>query len=174
MNINIILTFIASILAFIFFYFKPIHVQHSAAPKDLAQVEIHNFTLYQFDTQKLVDETLGKVGKIFPHRYEMYQFDFLDNSNGSLVHLSAQKGTYKKDILYVNDDIEYSTEDGLNFQTQELQYLRKKGIVRNKSKFFVQYQDKHKMYGEKLYYNIDSKRFHSQNTTIIYFLGNDQ
>ena len=174
MNINVIIIIIASVLSFIFFYFKPMQFSHTQTKIHKPEVEIVNFTLYEFDTQKLVDQTIGKRAKKYKDRYEMYQFDFLDNANNSLVHLSANKGVYKKDVLYLNDEVVYNTADGVLFQTKAIEYHRNQGYLQNNTNFFVQYQDKHTMVGKNLYYNIDKQLFHAIDTTVTYHLGNNK
>ena len=170
MNINTLILGIAALLGSIFFFFKPLAIKQSPN-KEIAQLELHNFMMYEFDTDKLVDIATGQKALRYKDRDLLYDFVFSDNSNNALVSLSADMGRYKNDTIDLHGHVLYTKSDDIEFKSEHVFYDRKKAYAKSDVPFSAS-MGKNRVVGKTLYYDLKRDRIKSKDIYAIYNIQN--
>ena len=174
MNINTLTTSIALLLGGIFVFFKPLAVPTTKTTKEIPLFEIHNFLLYELDTNKLVDISNGEKALRYKNRYELYNFTFTDNTQKDIMNIKAKKGIYSnKDVITLIGDVNYARSDGVLFQTQKIIYNRKKGFIQSPTAYKAE-QNSNSVVGSYLYYDINKQITRSKNVLANYTIQPNQ
>ena len=170
MNINTLILLIGMLLGGIFFFFKPLAIKqnHNA---EIAQLELHNFMMYEFDRQKLVDIATGEKALRYKDRDLLYNFVFNDNSNNTLVSLSADKGRYQNDTIDLHGHVLYTKSDDIEFKSEHVFYDRKHAFAKSDVPFTAS-MGKNRVEGKTLYYDLKRDRIKSKDIYAVYTLQN--
>ncbi len=169
MNINTLIALLAVGLGSIYVFFSPLKIEQTKHSRDIPLLELHKFTMYEFDTKKLVDISNGEKAIRYKDRYMLYDFIFTDNSNADIVAISAKKGLYKNETLLLEDDVLYTKSDGLEFKSQKVFYNRSKGYVQSKVPY-VAMLGENIVIGNYLFYDINKKLIRSKHVEALYHL----
>lgn len=173
MNINALLLLIAAGLGAIYFFFQPITIKRVEQKKEMPSIELKEFTLYEFDTTKLVDLASGSKALRYENRYELYDFVFNDNTDSMLVTLSADFGEYKNDIITLSGHVLYTTSDDMEFKTEHVLYDRYKGFAKTTLPYEAR-MGQNRVTGNYLYYDIKNDIIKSKEVDAIYKIKSRQ
>ncbi|MCD6191295.1 MAG: LPS export ABC transporter periplasmic protein LptC [Sulfurimonas sp.] len=168
MNINIFFAIIFSALMAIFFLFKPMNIKKQEFV-DVPLFELTSFTLHELNTQGLQTMMRGNKAVRYADRYSVVDIDYTDNSKEYIANMRAKHGLYKDEIIELEDDVVYSREDGLTFETSKVHYNKKTSIAIADADY-VSYRDKNIVNGSFVKYNNSLNRVESKNVTAIYQL----
>jgi len=171
-NINIVLGFISTILAMIFFLFKPLHIKEQSF-EDIPLFELSMFTIYEINTMSLDSILIGTDGARYKDRYKIHNLNYTDNTKKYIANIKANDSIYKDDIMTMYGDVDYNREDGLSFLSDEAIYNKHNGIMKT-NKHYVAYRGDNKIIGSSLTYNNLKNRIKSKNITAIYQLSEKQ
>lgn len=128
MNVSIFYLFIGSVLIAVFFLFKPLKVDIADAG-ELAQIELTDFRIHELTTDGIKTVLTGSEVKRFENRYEVRDINLTDQSDNRIENVQADRGVYKDPMIYLNDHVQYSREDGIVFKTNEAEYNRTSGAI---------------------------------------------
>ncbi len=156
MNATAFFTLIALILSGIFFFFKPMEIKE-LEHKEIAQLELTNFTLYELTENGLKTTLSGLKGERFSDRYESEQISFTDTSKEYTQNMTADYGVYHENVVYLSGNVHYGREDGLEFTSDEASYRQDDATIRTEGSFSISRDSDH-FSGRKLLY--DSKKEH--------------
>ncbi len=170
MNINTLILVIGVLLGSIFVFFKPLSIKQPSK-KEIAQLELRDFTMYEFDTKKLVDIATGEKALRYKEKDLLYDFVFNDNTDDGLVSLSANKGKYQYDTIDLKGEVLYTKSDGVEFRSEHVFYNRKKGYAKSDVPY-VAYMGKNSVKGRTLYYDLKKDLIRSKNIFAIYNIQN--
>ena len=163
MNINSFFVLISIGLSMIFFLFEPLNIKKQNFT-DIPLFDLDSFTLYELDTKSLITLMNGSSAVKFSDRYEVENIDYTDSSREFIANMKANDGLYKNEFVDLKGDVLYSREDGLVFETQEINY-NKKTSVATTDKDFVMFRDSDKVIGTSLVY--DNFKGTSKMTNIV-------
>lgn len=167
MNINHLITFIALLLGGVYVFFNPLAIATDSKNKQRPLIELQNYTMYEFDTTKLADFSIGKKALRYKEKYVLFDFIYNENLGKKIVSLSAHKGTYKNDTVRLNKNVRYVSSEGVEFTTEKALYDRKKEYARCDTPFTAKLND-NIVTGSTLYYDIRHEKFKSKNVRVLY------
>ena len=144
----ILFLFAASLLVFL----KPQEYIKSSGSK-VPQLEIEDFTVYEIGKQGVQNVVSGTLGRQYTSYYEVENAHYIENKNQLGEHLYADRGKFKKDIAYLDENVRYFREDGLSFESDHAVYSTKKEVLHVPEKFVLT-QGENVIYGSKLDYNV--------------------
>ena len=170
MNINLFFLFLGLLLSSFFLFFKPLKIDQKAFKKEIPLFEIHNFTMYEVDTQKLIDISIGEKGLRYKNRYVLYNFIYNDNLNENAATIRANKGVYKANIVTLTGDVLYTKTDGSEFQSQKVVYNRGKGYLKSEVPYTA-FFGKNRVSGSYLFYDIKKDILKSKDVDALYYLS---
>ncbi len=136
--------------------------------RDIAEVEFSKFIVYEIDQNGTQNKLYGDIGKKYKDRLEIENLKFIRFKPKE--ELKAKTGIYKKDEIFLYDNIEYKTKD-FKFYSQIAFYDIKKGIIKSKSKFKLITKSAESIGTDLIYYrnkgkilakNIDAKIFNKK------------
>ena len=112
---------IAIVLASILLFFKPTKLEQPLSHKtEVAELELHNFTLYEVGLNGLKDIMVGREGFRYKDRLEVNDINYTDSSRKLQNNLKADFGYYNnKNLITLEGNVRYYREDGLNFVTNK-------------------------------------------------------
>ena len=112
---------IALLLAAILLFFQPTDVEERTfGDLEVAELELHNFTLYELDVNGLKDIMIGRKGVRYGDRIEVVDIDYTDSSQALQNNLQADYGIYNnKDLITLKGNVRYYREDGMQFRSDE-------------------------------------------------------
>ena len=151
---------IALILASILFLFKPTKLDESMNTKgEIAELELHNFTLYEVGLEGLKDIMVGKEGFRYKHRLEVNDINYTDSSRKLQNNLLADFGRYNnKNLITLEGNVRYHREDGLRFVSNKAIVHQQKETITTIGPFTMN-RLADKVVGKDLFY--DTKKGHS-------------
>jgi len=169
MNINIFFIIIFGGLISIYQFFKPIHIEQQTFV-DIPLFEMKDFTLYELNEIGLTTLMKGDNAIRYSDRYLVSNINFTDNSKEYIVNMVAGSGIYTEKSVALKDNIHFSREDGISFQTDKATYYKEANIITTAGKYSSTIGN-NTISGDSLtYYNI-KKRIKSKNIVAIYQLG---
>lgn len=170
MNINTLILLIGTLLGSIFFFFKPLAIKQNNNA-EVAQLELHNFMMYEFDRRKLVDIATGEKALRYRDRDLLYNFVFNDNSNNAIVSLSADEGKYKNDTIDLRGHVLYTKSDDIEFKSEHVFYDRKHAFAKSDVPFRA-VMGNSRVEGKTLYYDLKRDRIKSKDIYAVYSIQN--
>jgi len=152
----------------IFFLFQPMKLKQEIF-KDIPMFELAFFTLHELNRVGLQTLMTGDDAIRYEDRYTVSNINYTDNSKEYIANMKAKHGLYKGTIINLQDDVVYTREDGLTFETNKLIYDKKSSIAIADSDY-ISYKEKNIMNGSYLKYNNALNRVESKNITAKYQL----
>jgi hypothetical protein len=168
MNINLFFIFVLASLMAIYTLFKPLALKEQKFT-ELPLFELRDFKLHELNTTALTTYMSGKSALRYSDRYEIKQFDYMDNAKKYLTNIHADYGIYKDPIITLRGDIKFVQKDGLTFQTQEAIYNKSTKLLRAKGAYTL-FKDNDKVEGRDLYFYNIKNIVRSKDVTAIYQL----
>lgn len=156
MNINLFFVFIFTGLVMIYVFFNPTKLQQFET-KEIAQLELFNFSIYDLDVKGLRSVFSGLKGYKYKDRYEVSDVNYTDNTKEYTTNIYSDFGIYKDHIINLQGDVVFVRADGLSFKTNEAFYDQDTGILKTPSAYTL-YRNNDKITGVKLFF--DSKENH--------------
>ena len=165
-NINYFFLLIAAILASILLFFQPKEVQkRDPNTKEVAELELHHFTLYELTLDGLKDVMIGKEGFRYKDRIEIESIDYTDNSRNLKNNITADFGVYDNvNLITLEGNVRYHREDGLKFKTNSAVLHQKEETITTFGPFTMNKQA-NSVVGNDLFY--DSKNGLSDAKVVI-------
>lgn len=137
--------------------------------KEMAQLEIEDFIVYELNKDGVKSVVSGTIGKQYAAHYEVKNVHYIENKNKLGEHLYADNGKFKKDIAYLDDNVRYFREDGLSFESDKAVYNTKKEILHVPTKFVLT-QNENVIYGKDLYYYSESGHITAKKIDASYYV----
>ncbi|MCJ7764873.1 MAG: LPS export ABC transporter periplasmic protein LptC [Thiovulaceae bacterium] len=110
---------IALLLSAILYFFKPMLVEETIRG-EVAQLELHNFTLYELDVNGLKDIMMGRQGLRFDDRIEVKDINYTDSTRSLQNNIQADFGLYNnKELITLEGNVRYYREDGMKFRSNK-------------------------------------------------------
>ncbi len=169
MNINFFFIFIFLGLNSIYFFFKPIKVEQQDFI-DIPLFEMKQFTLYELNNRGLTTLMSGTSSIRYSDRYKVLNINFTNNSKEYIANMTAGSGVYNEDRLELKDNIVFSREDGLTFQTDSAIYNKKTDVIKTQGKYRASIGKNIVTADSLIYFNL-KKEIESKNIVIVYQLG---
>lgn len=172
MNVNLFFIAIASGLAMIYFFFHPMKLG-KLNQKEIAQLELEDFTISDIDTKGLKSVFKGTKGYRYLDRYEAFDVNYTDNSKQYRANLQADFGVYKDQVVQMYGDLVYKRSDGLVYISDDGSYNQKNGVLRTQGKYFS-YRKDDRISGKNLMYDSKTEKATSDDVDAIYQLKNSE
>lgn len=134
---------------------------------DVPLFELTSFTLHELDRAGLQTIMIGESAIRYEDRYTVLEIDYTDNSKEYIANMRAKHGLYKDEVVELEDNVLYSREDGLAFETSKVVY-DKKTTIATADADYVSYKDKNIVNGSFVKYNNSLNRVESKNVTATY------
>ncbi len=151
LSINTFFTIIALGLLSVYFFLRPMNIQQKL-PKEIAQLELLDFSMYELNATSLKSVLKGESGKRYINRYEVEHVTYIDNTKDFREEMSAGYGLYKDNVIALENSVHFKREDGLEFISDEAKYDQNHSIATTEGKFKIK-NPFGWVVGHKLYYN---------------------
>ncbi len=136
---------------------------------DVPLFELTSFTLHELDRVGLQTLMTGDEAIRYSNRYSVVNIDYTDNSKEYIANMRAKYGIYKDEVVELQNDVVYSREDGLTFETSRVIYDKKTTIAIADADY-ISYRDKNVVNGSFVKYNNTLNRVESKNVVATYQL----
>ena len=166
LNINGFLSLIVVALAMIYFLFEPMKLK-KIAPGEVAQFSLFSFTMYELDKTGLTTLMKGNEAVRYADRYVVENIDYSDNSKEYIINIKAKDGLYKGNIIYLDGDVRFKREDGLNFFSQKVTYNKITDVAISEVDY-ISYMGLNQVRGSKIIYNNKKNTIISKDVYAIY------
>ncbi len=150
----------------IYFLFEPMKLKESKLD-EVAQFSLSSFTLYELDKIGLITLMKGSEAIRYEDRYIVKNIDYSDNSKEYIINIKAKNGLYKGDIVYLDGDVKFEREDGLNFFSQEVTYNKITDIAVSEVDY-VSYMGLNQVRGSEIIHDNKNNTIKSKNVYAIY------
>ena len=161
---------VALLLSAILYFFKPIHVEETVTG-EVAQLELHNFTLYELGVDGLKDIMIGRDGLRFDDRIEVKDIDYTDSSRSFRNNIQADFGLYdNKELITLEGNVRYYREDGMKFRSDKAVIDQKKETIDVAGPFTLETLSE-KAVGTNLFYDSKNGLSEAKNVTAMFDLA---
>ncbi|RLA71689.1 MAG: hypothetical protein DRG24_04890 [Epsilonproteobacteria bacterium] len=168
MNINYFVLFIILVLGAIYLLFQPIDVKLSPH-KEIAQLELNQFVVHEYDTVRLNIVLSGNEGKRYGDRYEIKDVNFTNNTDDYVENMTSDYGLYKGTLITLRRNVHYRRNDGSNFIAEHVVYDENRSQARTIGPFKL-WKGHDSIEGNDLHYNSQSGETSAKTITGIYLL----
>lgn len=151
MSINLFFIILAGLLIGMFNYFSPDYAPSNDI-KDIPQIELTDFTLYEISSKGIDHILEGKEGKKFDDHYVITSAKFSDNTKNLFQTIRSDHADYRNDIIALNGHVHYLRDDGLEFHSAEGSYNSKTSLVQTIGSFVIN-KNTSSIDGTSLHYN---------------------
>lgn len=169
MNVSIFFIFITAMLAAIYIFFSPMKISMNDQ-KNVPQLELSHFTIYDLDEKGLKSIFKGTSGLRYTNRYLVDDVNYTDDSKKDLVHITSAHGEFQDNLINLQGNVIYTRDDGLVFKSNEASYNQVTGVFKTDGKY-ISYKNNDKITGRKLNYNSKTKNATSENIVALYQLN---
>jgi LPS export ABC transporter protein LptC len=169
MNANYFFLLIGAVLLAVLVFFKPMRTQ-TEITKEVAQIELFDFILYELDRQGLRNVLSGSIGNRFTDRYVIQDVNFTDNTKKYVENMRSDEGVYQHNVVTLEGNVRYHREDGIYFNSDKATFDQNRSIARTHGPF-VMTQGEDRVQGENLFYNSDSGKIKAQNVSGVYMFN---
>ncbi len=152
----------------IFLFFKPLELKEQNFV-DVPQLELKQFTMYEFTPYGLQTYMLGSSGTKYDDKFIVKNVDYTDKSPKYMANMKADDGVYKDDIVTLKGNVFYTRDSGFEFHTQKLIY-NKKSAEAVSDVGYTAYFGENVVKGSYIKYNNNLNRVYSKNIDAIYQL----
>ncbi len=160
---------VAILLAAILYFFKPLKIEERIE-KEVAQLELRNFTLYELGVDGLKDIMIGRHGFRFEDRIEIKDIDYTDSTRSLQNNIQADFGRYNnKDIITLEGNVRYYREDGLKFRSNRA-IIHQKDETIDAAGPFTLHKNGESAIGTDLFYDGKNGLSRAKNVTGIFEL----
>ncbi|WP_345978190.1 hypothetical protein [Sulfurimonas sp. HSL3-7] len=160
---------VAFVLAAILYFFKPMEIEERI-DKEVAQLELLNFTLYELGVDGLKDIMIGRHGLRFDDRIEIRDIDYTDSTRSLQNNIQADFGRYNnREIITLEGNVRYYREDGLNFNSDRA-VIHQKDETIDAAGPFTLHKNSESAVGTDLFYDRKNGLSKAKNVTGIFEL----
>ena len=152
----------------IFVFFKPLVLKKQSFI-NVPQIELKDFTMYEFSPDGLQTYMLGKSGIKFDDRFIVNKIDYTDKSEDYIATMKADRGQYEGNIVKLEGDVFYTRDNGFGFKTQKLVYNKKTSQAIS-DVGYIAYMGDNIVKGSYIRYNNDLDRVYSKQIDPTYQL----
>ena len=172
-NVNYFFLFIAVVLASILLFFQPQEVKlRDVNASEVAELELHHFTLYELTLDGLKDVMQGKEGFRYKDRIEIEDIDYTDNSRNLKNNVTADFGVYDNvNLITLKGNVRYHREDGLKFKTNLAVMHQKEETITTSGPFTMDKQADN-IVGNELFYDSKNGLSNAKDVIGIFNLDN--
>ena len=161
MTVNTFFILVISGLIGIYLFFNPMTIAKQEE-KEVAQLDLVGFTIYELDQNRLISTMSGSEGKRFQYRYEINDVNYTDKKFEFTQNMVADFAVYRNDKIFLDKNVRYKREDGLMFTSDEAKYNTKNSVATTKGRFSIE-QNGDWVTGEQLRYNSKKERIKAKN-----------
>lgn len=154
MSINLFFVLILSLLVGMFGYFKPAILQEQAQ-NEVPKFELESFVIYEISSLGIDRFFEGEHGKRFEDRYEVSSAKFSNNSKNLFESIRSNEALYKDKVIFLEGNVHYVREDGLQFHSAEGKYDTVNSLVSTRGSFVIT-QNSNRVNGTQLQLNTKS------------------
>jgi LPS export ABC transporter protein LptC len=155
MNVNTFFSITAVLLVVMFLAFRPVSLE-KPDEKEIAELDLQSFTIYELDRNGLVRMMYGDQGQRFKEkRYEVKNIAYTDSKSGMTQDMTADFGEYRRDTIMLEGHVQIRRSDGLEIKTEKASYSQAKGIVKTDGPFLM-IQSPYTAEGENLVYHTEN------------------
>jgi LPS export ABC transporter protein LptC len=123
--------------------------QEASVPMDDKELRFEDFVLAHIREDTIGEKISATQATKYKDHLEMFNLKLYD-ALGS--NITAKRGIYKDDTIYMTQDVFYRNEKGFYFLTQNLKYDVRNKSIKTMTPFALDY-NKSKLYGKQLQYN---------------------
>ncbi len=156
MNINLFFIIIIGLLLSVFILFRPLKIE-LPDHKEIAQLELKDFQIYELNEQGVKSILEGNAGKRYENRYEVVDVSFKDATEEYIQMMHADHGRYQDDIIYLKDNVFYTQDNNITFKSDEAKYDVNTSTVTTQGAFTMRLND-HYFKGQQLKFNIKENK----------------
>lgn len=168
MNINLFFITLIALLLSVFIFFKPIEV-NVPDHKEIAQLELKNFQIYEVEEKGVKSILEGEMGQRFENRYEIRDVTFKDTSKTYMEVMHADHGRYQDDKVYLNQNVTYARADEMTFKSDEAMYDINNSLVTTEGSFIMSAKRNY-FKGHKLKFNTKENTMLAQKVSGSYHM----
>ena len=168
MNINLFFIIIIGLLLSVFILFKPLKIE-LPDHKEVAQLELKKFQIYELNEKGVKSILEGLVGKRYENRYEVVNVTFKDTSKEFIQVMHADHGRYQDDIIYLKDNVTYAQDNNMTFKSDEAMYDINASLVTTQGTF-VMTSNQNYFKGQKLKFNTKENKILAKKVSGLYQL----
>lgn len=165
-SINLFFVLLLSMLLGVFLFFKPIKTAPTPT-KEVAQLELINFTLYSMKPEGVENVLAGSLGQRFEDRYEVTNVTFSDATKSQMEVMHADRGLYREDRIDLSGNVTYRQEGGIEFQSEQAHYDLNDSVVTTPGAFVVTMNES-RVDGERLYFQTKERHMKAENINATY------
>ncbi|MEA3522489.1 MAG: LPS export ABC transporter periplasmic protein LptC [Campylobacterota bacterium] len=151
MNINLFFIIVIALLLSVFIFFKPLEV-NLPDHKEIAQLELKNFEIYEVNQEGVKSILEGERGERYENRYEVIDATFKDASKEKIEVMHADYGRYQNDKIYLKENVIYAQDNGITFQSDEAMYDINASLITTQRTFIMTSKENY-FKGQKLKFN---------------------
>ena len=152
----------------IFLFFKPLNIKHQEFI-DVPQLEVKEFTMYEFVLDGLKTFASGSSATKYDDRFIVKDINYTDKSKKYTANMHAKNAMYKDDKIILTDDVVYSRENGFIFKTQRVSYDKNSSTAISDVGYSAKI-GKNVVHGTYIKYNNLLNKVYSKNIDAIYQL----
>ncbi len=166
MTIHSFLLLVTALLAGIYLFFRPMEVERPD-DRELAQLDLRAFTVYELDKNGLIRMMYGDNGQRYKDRYEVRDISYTDSSNALTQDMTADYGTYRDEEMELKGNVIIRRSDATDVMSEFVSYDKSKNIVRSDGPFVMLRPDT-RIDGEGLVYNMAEGHATAKKMTVNY------
>ncbi len=167
-NISLFFGLIFAVLMMIYIFFKPMEFKKYKL-QETPLIEIQDFTLYELDKRGITSLFGGSNSKRYEDRDIVENIDYTDSSADLKANISAKKGIHMGETIELHENVIYSREDGVRFESESAHYDKKSAIFFTDKNFII-YKGKNSTTGNFLLYKSKEKITNAKKIQAVYQL----
>ncbi len=168
MNINLFFITIISLLLSVFLFFKPLKLE-LPDHKEIAQLELKNFQIYEINKKGVQSILKGLTGERYENRYEVTDVTFKDASKEFIQVMHADHGRHQDDIIYLTDNVIYARDNNMTFKSDEAMYDLNTSLLTTKGAFIMRANQNY-FKGQQLHFNTKENTILAKKVSGLYLL----
>lgn len=166
MNANLLFAIAGLSLVGMYLFFKPISVERPQN-KEVAQLDLKTFTIFELDREGLKRVMYGDEGKRFADRYEVNNIAYSDSRDKVTQDMTADFGVYKRETITLRGNVQIHRSDGLDVRADKATYNQKRARVKSIGPFYM-VQGNNTAQGHNLVYDMNTKHVQAKNIQASY------
>lgn len=135
----------------VFLFFKPFKVD-IANPGEMPQIELNRFIVHEVTEQGVKTILAGGYARRYEDRFTVSDVNVTDKAKSHIQSMQADEGIYKEPVIVLKQHVRYQRDDGVKFQTQEVEYNQSSGEMVASDRFIL-WQGNDRLEGKALHFN---------------------
>ncbi len=152
----------------IYVFFQPLKLKKQNFV-DVPQLELKQFTMYEFTPYGLKTLMLGESGTKYDERFVVKKIDYTDKSQDYIANMQADDGLYQNNLVTLTGHVRYSRDNGFIFITEKLTYNKKTSEAISDVDYTA-YMGDNIIKGSYIKYNNILNKIYSKNIDAVYQL----